>query len=113
VAPSGAKAEDKGLGDNATEIWGLVKDYAKQETVDPLKKIGRFLAYGIPGAICMCLGLLFGTLALLRALQRETGDHLTGSYTWVPYVVTFVVAAAVAGLAAVAISKPFRNEESS
>lgn len=114
MAPAGAfgsKQQDKGLGDNVGEIWGLVRSYAKQETIDPLKSIGRFLMWGIPGAILVGLGLLFGSLAALRALQSETGPHLTGSWTWVPYAVTFLVAMILAAIFAWAVSRPFRKEE--
>ena len=53
MAPVGADTKrQEGLGGDVAEIWGLVRDYAKQETVDPLRSIGRFLAYGLPGAIC-------------------------------------------------------------
>ena len=30
----------------ATELWSLTKDYARQETVDPLKGVGRYFGYG-------------------------------------------------------------------
>ncbi len=114
MAPVGADTKrQEGLGGDVAEIWGLVRDYAKQETVDPLRSIGRFLAYGLPGAICFSLGLLFGSLTVLRALQSETGRHLTGSYTWVPYLITFVVALLVAGLFDWAVVRPFRKKETS
>ena len=111
MAPNGAKVEEKSTGDAVADIWQMVRAYAKQETVDPLKSIGRFLLWGIPGAIALGLGLLFATLAILRGLQTETGDHLTGSLDVVPYVVAFVVTALVAALSARAITKPNRERE--
>ena len=109
MAPHGAKDQEKGTGDAIADVWQLVRDYAKQETIDPLKSIGRFLGWGIPGAVFLVLGLLFTTLAILRGLQTETGDHLTGSLDVVPYVVAFVMAALVTALAARAITKPNRE----
>lgn len=111
MAPTGAKkAEQKSTGEIAGDLWTLVRDYAKQETIDPLKSIGRFLGWGIAGGLVLSLGIMFGLLALLRALQTETGEHLTGSWNWVPYLVTLVVAIVAAALAARAITKPNRQD---
>lgn len=111
MAPNGAKNEQKSTGEAAGDLWQLVRDYAKQETIDPLKTIGRFLGWGIPGAIFLSLGLLFATLAMLRGLQTETGDSLTGSLDVIPYVVALFVTAVVTVLAARAITKPNRTED--
>lgn len=112
MAPLGAKqSEEKGVGDIVSDLWALIRDYTKQETIDPLKSIGRFLGYGIAGALLLGLGLLFGSLALLRGLQTQTGAHLTGSWNWVPYAVTVLVSGIAAGLAVRAITKPVRDDE--
>ena len=111
MVPAGAeKAEQKSTGEIANDLWLLVRDYAKQETIDPLKSIGRFLANGLAGAALVGLGVTFGALALLRALQTETGNHLTGSLNWVPYAVTLVVTVVVVALAVYAIKKPVRED---
>ena len=87
MAPTGVKdSNDKGTGEVVKDLWQLVRDYAKQETIDPFKAIGRFLAFGMAGAVVLSLGVLFAVLAILRSLQTETDEHLTGSLTWVPYV---------------------------
>lgn len=112
MAPNGAvKQEDKGTGEVIADLWQLVRDYAKQETVDPLKSIGRFLGFGMAGALLLGLGVVFAALAILRGLQTETGNHLTGSLTWVPYLVAFVVSAIIVGLAVRAITKPNKVSE--
>lgn len=111
MAPTGAKQEEKSTGEVVADLWQLVRDYAKQETVDPLKSIGRLLKFGIPGALLLSLGVVFAALAILRGLQTETGAHLTGSYTWVPYLVALVVSALIVGLSVRAISKPNKTSE--
>jgi hypothetical protein len=111
VAPIGAKqAEDKGTAEVIGDLWQLVRDYAKQETIDPLKSIGRFLGYGLAGAVLLGLGTLFAVLAILRGLQTETGAHLTGSWDWVPYLVAFVLSGAIVAVAVRAITRPGRND---
>ena len=112
MAPPGAsQTQQKDTGEILTDLWELIKSYAKQETVDPLKSIGRFLMWGLPGAILLTLGLLFGSLAILRGLQTETDAHLTGSWDYVPHLAAFVFALVGAGLSAAAIKRPFKDDE--
>lgn len=99
---------DKGIGDVLRELWELVKDYGKQETVDPLKNVGRFVLFGAPGSVLLALGVLLLSLGALRGLQIPTGPigrHLTGSLNWVPYAVTLFVAMLLILLAVKAIGR--------
>lgn len=112
MAPTGAgQSSSKSTGEMLTDLWELIRDYAKQETIDPLRSIGRFLMWGLPGAILLTLGLLFGSLAILRGLQTETGAHLTGSWDYVPHIGALLFAALGAGLSTMAIKRPFKNSE--
>ena len=38
---------EKSLPTLASELWDLVRAYAKQETIEPLKGIGRFIGFGL------------------------------------------------------------------
>lgn len=98
-------AGDKSAKDELSELIRLVVAYAKQETVDPLKALGRFVAFGLAGAILLAIGCLLLTLAVLRGLQTELSAHLSGELTWVPYVGALIFAGAVAGLAVRRIGK--------
>jgi hypothetical protein len=89
----------------ATELWGLTKDYARQETVEPLKGVGRYLGYGAAGALLLGIGVILLMLAGLRALQTETGDALDGNLSWLPYLIVLVVASALVAWAVTRISK--------
>lgn len=91
--------QSKSLADVVEELWGLTKAYAKQETVDPLRGVGRYLAFGLAGSLCLGLGVILLVLAGLRALQTETGTALTGSWSWAPYVIVLVASVALIGLA--------------
>ncbi len=92
----------------ANELWALTRDYARQETVDPLKGVGRYLAYGAAGALLGGIGVILLMLAGLRALQTETGTTFEGTWSWVPYVIVLVVAAAIAAYAFARISRETR-----
>lgn len=86
------------------EVWLLVRDYARQETIEPLKGLGRFVGFGVAGSLLVGTGVLLLVLAALRALQTETGDTFDGNWSWAPYLIVTVAAAAVAALAVRAIT---------
>ncbi len=73
-----------------TELWDLVVLYFKQETVVPLKSLGRYIGLGVLGSFLMGLGVVFCTVAALRALQVTT-DVFDGNWTWVPYLIVVVL----------------------
>jgi hypothetical protein len=83
----------------------LVIEYVKQETVEPLKGVGRFVAYGIVGSMALCAGLVLLLVGLLRLLQTETGSALAGHLSWLPYVIVAGAAVLVIGLAAWRVAK--------
>ena len=97
--------ESKSMPEIATELWGLTKDYAHQETVEPLKGVGRYLGYGAAGALLLGIGVILLMLAGLRALQTETGDALDGNLSWLPYLIVLVVASALVAWAVSRISR--------
>ncbi len=87
-----------------TEAIDLIKAYAKQETLDPLRGYGRWMAYGAAGSFLLGIGLFLLLLSLLRALQFET-VAFDGKWNWVPYLITLVVCIGVAALALSRIRK--------
>jgi hypothetical protein len=92
--------EAKSLPQVAQELWTMVVDYFKQETIEPVRGLGNFLVFGIAGAFVFGIGLVLILLAGLRALQVETGDTFDENLSWVPYLIVLVAALLLAGLAA-------------
>ena len=78
------KPKTAAKGDIADAV-NMVKAYAKQETIDPLRSVGRYLAWGITGALLLAIGWTFLLIALLRSLQTELHafDH---GWSFVPYL---------------------------
>lgn len=81
---SGA-GKDKSVPALGSELLGLVIGYARQETIDPLRSLARFVAWGVAGAVLLSAGGVLLALAAVRAAQAESGAHLHGNLTWVPY----------------------------
>jgi hypothetical protein len=82
-----------------TELKDLVVGYVKQETVDPLRSLTRFVVWGSIGAVLLSLAGVVLMIAVVRVLQTETGPHLTGNLSWVPYTGAILFALLAVGLA--------------
>jgi hypothetical protein len=82
------------------DAFKLTVDYVKQEASEPLKGMGRFVAWGLMGSLAIAVGILLLLVGILRVLQEETGTALTGDWSWVPYFVVSVIGLAVIGIAA-------------
>jgi len=84
----------------------LVKDYARQETLGPIKGAGKFLGMGAAGAALLGGGCVFLILGLLRMVQNEFGRSFRS--TWInmmPYAIALVATVIVMTFAAWRISK--------
>ena len=95
----------KSIPEVVQDLWELLKAYAQQETIDPLKGLGRYLGFGLGGASLLSLGVFFLALSALRALQTQTGDVFTGWRSALPYLIVLIVVGALAALAASRIGK--------
>jgi hypothetical protein len=98
-------ADNKSLPAHATELWELVVAYLKQETVEPIKDLGRFVGWGLAGSMLLAIGLPLLVLTLLRAVQQETKPHLTGNWSWAPYLIAGALCLLFAGLGAAGMSR--------
>lgn len=96
-----------------TDLKDLVVDYAKQETVVPLKNLGRFLAFGVMGSVLVAIGVVLLVLSVLRALQTEFASTFDGDWSFAPYLLTVVLCGIVAALAIRAIGTAKRRSKRS
>jgi hypothetical protein len=100
--------EVKSLPTLLTELWELILSYVKQQTVEPVKDLWKFLGWGVPGAFITSLGVLLLVLAGLRAIETETSFQ--GHLSWLPYVIVVAGAGVVAALSARAVTRPARKK---
>ena len=92
-----------------SELRDLVVAYVRQQTLVPVKRLGRYIGFGIAGSLLLGFGVLFLGMSCLRALQTETGDTFSGDWSWVPYVITFT--ALVLGAVVVWLARTARQVE--
>lgn len=78
------------------DLSKLVVAYVKQETLEPIKGLGRFVGFGLAGSALVGLGLVTLFLGVLRLLQAETGATFRGHLKFVPYLITLTLCGAVA-----------------
>jgi hypothetical protein len=102
-----ARREDTSLQGLVT----LVRDYATQETVGPLRGAGRWLGYGAAGALLLGVGLVLVLLGLLRLLQTEWDRAASGSLSWLAYLVILIVCVVAIVVTVSRINKPSLNKE--
>ena len=76
---------------DAREFVDLVIAYAKQETLEPLKGLGKKAALGAGGALLLGVGGVFCSVAALRAMQSETDWFEDHNLSYLPYFFTVVI----------------------
>ncbi len=86
-----------------TELIELVIEYVKSQTLVPLKRLGKYLGFGIAGSVFMSLGLLLLNLGLLRLLQ--TLEPFEDTFSFVPYLILVIVNIAITGILFSVISR--------
>ena len=107
------RSGDRSLPTKIGELWRLVLAYFRQETVEPVRNLGRFVAFGVAGSLVLGMGVSLLMLAVLRFFQTETGSTFTGHLSWIPYVIMMVVALVLAGaaMAGWSMTRPTSKED--
>ena len=93
------------------ELIEFVRSYVKQETVEPLRGVGRWIAFGAAGALCLGLGLVIVLIGVLRLVEEEWPRTASGSWSWVAYLITLLVAIALLVVTLLRIKKTTLNKE--
>lgn len=95
--------------EGAQEVQRLLVDYAKQETIEPLKTLGRYLGLGIAGAILVFAGVFFLGLATLRLMQSFDAFEGGSWMSTLPYLIAIAVLLAAIGLIALSLNRARRK----
>ena len=86
-------AQPKSWQQTLQELWELLKDYARQETVGPLKSLGTRVGKGLAGSVLVSFGYFLIVLGVMRFLQ--THYSFTMNHNWIPYLVAVVMIGAM------------------
>jgi len=105
-----AKAKARNPTGDAKELVDLVIAYAKQETLDPLKGLGKNALKGIGGALLLGIGGIFCSIGALRAMQSETDWFEEHNATYVPYGLTIVLLVILAVIGWVGLGPGKKNK---
>lgn len=105
-----AKAKARNPTGDAKELVDLVIAYAKQETLDPLKGLGKNALKGIGGALLLGIGGIFCSIGALRAMQSETDWFEEHNATYIPYGVTIVLLIVLAVIGWVGLGPGKKNK---
>lgn len=77
--------------DRVSDVVETVKEYARQETVEPIKGAARWVAVGTVASLSLGVSMIYGSLAILRVSQDLGGSVLDGSWSFVHYLVTVAI----------------------
>ena len=90
------------------DTTALLRDYLVQETVDPVRTLGRYVLWGTLGSFFVGLGALMLLVGLLRYLQWTT--TFSGNLSWLPYlIVTFIAISVIAATVLRIVTGPARR----
>ena len=89
-----------GHGDTFDDLVGIFRRYVRQETVEPLRSLGRYLLFGTAGSVLVGVGTVLLAVGALRGLQAW--GTLAGRWSWVPYLVA-ALPLALAGVRAASL----------
>lgn len=78
------------------ELRALAIRYVKEETIQPIADLGRFILFGVIGSVFVGFGAVLMLLGALRYLQWQF-RVLDGSLSWLPYLIVALLALGIIG----------------
>ena len=95
----------RGPVDQVGDLAASVKQYARQETLEPIKGAIRWVGVGSTAAVSLGLALVFTALGILRLSQDLGGPVLDGSWSFLHYFITLIVVAALVAMSFSRVSR--------
>ena len=84
-------------GETSDDLAALLRAYVHQETVEPLRGLGRYLFFGVIGSLLLGFGAVLVAIGGAKGLQVWGG--LEGWWSWVPYLAAALFLSATGAIA--------------
>ena len=83
-----------------TELIDMSREYLRQETIEPAKRLGKHAGLGVGGAVVLAIGVICLTWGLYYGLTQLFENTVSDSAWWVVLsrFITALVSAGVAGI---------------
>ena len=94
--------ENRGLKADFDGLVSTLRAYVKQETLGPIRGLGRYLGFGFAGTVCLAIDEVFLLLGVVRVLQTTT-TTFRNNLSFIPYLAGVVASAAFVCLAVLAL----------
>jgi hypothetical protein len=99
-------ASAKEIPELVQEFVGLSKEYLKQETIEPAKRLGRYGGFIIGASVLFAFAALFLAIAGLRLLiEVMPGDPTHEIWSGLAYVIMALALGAISGIIASVVSR--------
>jgi len=84
------KSADDAGDKSFSDVYEMLFSYVKQETLKPIRGAGRWIAFGFTAALFLSIGIVLGSLGVLRLVQTSSlGD--SAAWSWLSYVVALLL----------------------
>ena len=101
---------DKSPAETFGELRTMVTDYARQETVEPVKVLGKWIGFGVAGALMVGIGVSYLAFALLRWTQGlDVFEGDTRNF-W-PYLIAFGGLLVATGVMVFFMTRKFSDDD--
>lgn len=94
--------ENTGLKADFDGLVSTLRAYLKQETLGPIRGLGRYLAFGLAGTACFAIAEVFLLLGVVRVLQTAT-TTFRNNLSFIPYLAGVLASVVFAYLAVIAL----------
>ena len=77
--------------EDSVDVVDAVVGYVKQETLEPLRGVGRWIAVGTVASSMVSIGMVMILLGALRLIDDVSGHAFDGMWSFAPYLIVLII----------------------